>query len=127
MVAAAASPFVARSLAADARVVVNSVPWSTYVTMRDLLDAAGSGVRLTYLEGTPEIASPSNDHESLKKLLARLLEAWSDERGIDLEGLGSTTFRKEAAERGLEAVGAKHSAAARAYRGELRARAASPK
>lgn len=102
MVAAAASPFVARSLAADARVVVNSVPWSTYVTMRDLLDAAGSGVRLTYLEGTLEITSPSNDHESLKKLLARLLEAWSDERGIDLEGLGSTTFRKEAAERGLE-------------------------
>jgi Uma2 family endonuclease len=97
-----ASPFVAPRLAPDSRVLVNQVPWSTYVTMRDLLDEAGSGVRLTYLEGTLEIMSPSNDHESLKKLLARLLEAWADEAGVDLEGLGSTTFRKEAKERGLE-------------------------
>lgn len=70
--------------------------------MRDLLDDAGSGVRLTYLAGALEIMSPSNDHESLKKLLARLLEAWAEEAGVDLEGLGSTTFRAEAAERGLE-------------------------
>jgi Uma2 family endonuclease len=102
LVVAHASPFVAPRVAPDARVVVNGVPWSTYVTMRDLLDDAGSGVRLTYLEGTLEIMSPSNDHESLKKLLARLLEAWADEAGVDLEGLGSTTFRREAAERGLE-------------------------
>ncbi len=81
---------------------VNHVPWSTYVTMRDLLDEAGSGVRLTYLEGTLEIMSPSRDHESLKTLLARLLEAWADETGVELEGLGSTTFRKEARARGLE-------------------------
>jgi Uma2 family endonuclease len=86
----------------DARVLVNQVPWSTYVTMRDLLDEAGSGVRLTYLEGTLEIRSPSRDHELLKTLLARLLEAWADEAGVDLEGIGSTTFRKEAEERGLE-------------------------
>ena len=97
-----ASPFIAPRLTPDARVLVSQVPWSTYATMRDLLDAAGSGVRLTYLEGMLEIMSPSNDHESLKTLLARLLEAWADEAGVDLEGLGSTTFRKEAKERGLE-------------------------
>ncbi len=47
------------------------------------------------------IASPSRDHE-FKTLLARLIEAWADETGTDLEGLGSTTFRKEALERGLD-------------------------
>ncbi len=82
--------------------LLNQVPWSTYVTIRDLLDQASSGVRLTYLEGTLEIMSPSRDHESLKTLLARLVEAWADEVGVDLEGLGSTTFRKEARARGLE-------------------------
>lgn len=97
-----ASPFTARRLDADARVAIHQVPWRTYVAMRDMLDEAGSGVRLTYLEGTLEITSPSRDHESLKTLLARLIEAWADETGRDLEGLGSTTFRKEALERGLE-------------------------
>ncbi len=97
-----ASPFVARRLAPDARVLLSQVPWSTYVTMRDLLDEAGSHVRLTYLAGMLEIMSPSNDHERLKTLLARLVEAWADEADVDLEGLGSTTFRREAKERGLE-------------------------
>lgn len=97
-----ASPFTARRPDADARVAIHHVPWRTYVAMRDMLDDASAGVRLTYLEGTLEIMSPSREHESLKTLLARLLEAWADETGTDLEGLGSTTFRKEALERGLE-------------------------
>jgi len=70
--------------------------------MSETLAASGSHARLTYLCGALEIMTDSRDHESLKKLLARLLEAWADESGVDLEGFGSTTFRKEAQERGLE-------------------------
>jgi Uma2 family endonuclease len=83
-------------------VVLHGVPWSAYVAFRDALDRGGSRARLTYLHGVLEIMSPSGDHETLKKLIARLLEAWADEEGIDLEGAGSTTYREEAAERGLE-------------------------
>jgi len=53
-----------------------------------MLDEVGLGARLTYLEGTLEIMSPSEDHETLKKLVARLLEAWADETGTDLHGYG---------------------------------------
>jgi Uma2 family endonuclease len=89
-------------LAPDERVLLHGVPWAAYAAFRDALDEAGSGARLTYLEGELEIMSPSEDHETLKKLLARLLEAWADENSVELEGAGSTTYRKEALERGLE-------------------------
>jgi Uma2 family endonuclease len=45
---------------------------------------------------------PSRLHEEAKVILARLLEAWAVERRIDLRGFGSTTFRREARQRGLE-------------------------
>ena len=84
------------------RVLVHGVTWSTYVVFRDSLDEQRSGVRLTYLEGTLEIMSPSDAHENAKKLLARLVEAYGEELDLDLDGHGSTTFRSEVAERGLE-------------------------
>jgi hypothetical protein len=49
---------------------------------------------LTYLEGALEIRTNSRDHETLKKLLARLLEAWADETGVELEGGGSKGLRR---------------------------------
>lgn len=77
------------------------VPWSAYVTLRDALDDQ-SGLKMTYLEGTLELMSPSALHEQAKKIIARLLEAWADERDVDLEGIGGATFRREAEQRGLE-------------------------
>lgn len=68
--------------------------------MRELIGSPG--VRLAYLEGTLEIMSPSSRHEFLKKQIARLLEVYSLERAVPLNGYGSTTFRREARERGLE-------------------------
>ena len=57
---------------------------------------------MTYLEGSLEIMSPSRRHEVEKKQIARLLELFCLERDIPLYGYGSTTFRKEEHERGLE-------------------------
>lgn len=37
-------------------------------------------MRVTYLEGQLEIMSPSRSHEMLKKLIARLLEAYAEEK-----------------------------------------------
>jgi Uma2 family endonuclease len=84
----------------EQRILLSNVPWSTYVVLRDSLESPG--VRMTYLEGWLEIMSPSRAHEVGKKQIARLLELFCLERDIPLYGYGSTTFRKEEKERGLE-------------------------
>jgi Uma2 family endonuclease len=84
----------------DQRVVLHGVDWRTYGAVRELLD--GPGVRLTYLCGALEIMSPSRRHEDCKTRIARLVELFALERDIALYGYGSTTFRREARERGLE-------------------------
>lgn len=59
--------------------------------------------RITYLKGLIELMSPSRYHELDKTRFARLLEAWSEEAGIALEGYGSWTLKEEAQDRGAEA------------------------
>lgn len=85
----------------EQRFVLQAVPWSTYVALRDALEDH-AGLKLTYLEGVLELMSPSMLHEDAKTIIARLLEAWATERDVDLRGFGSTTFRREARRRGLE-------------------------
>jgi Uma2 family endonuclease len=94
-------PVDARRPLEEQRILLSGVPWATYVVLRDSLD--GPGVRMTYLEGTLEIMSPSKAHEVTKTQIARLFELFCLERDIPLFGYGSTTFRKEELERGLEA------------------------
>jgi Uma2 family endonuclease len=88
------------SVGEEQRVLLSDVPWATYVVLRDSIPSPG--VRMTYLEGWLEIMSPSREHEVDKKQIARLLELFCLERDIPLFGYGSTTFRKEEKQRGLE-------------------------
>jgi Uma2 family endonuclease len=46
--------------------------------------------------------TPSGIHETDKKRLARLLEAWADETGVQLEGAGSWTIKSKRKQRGAE-------------------------
>jgi Uma2 family endonuclease len=46
--------------------------------------------------------SPSPEHERLKDLAALFVNAAAEAMDIDLEGLGSTTFRREDLKRGFE-------------------------
>jgi Uma2 family endonuclease len=57
---------------------------------------------MTYVRGALELMVPSDDHELWKKNIARLVELFAFVKDIDLYGYGSTTFKKEAAERGCE-------------------------
>lgn len=86
--------------AGDQRVVIHGVPWRTYAALRELLDSPG--LRMTYDHGALELMTPSPLHELRKTSIARLLEVFALERDIPLIGYGSTTFRREAGERGLE-------------------------
>ncbi|MEZ4466707.1 MAG: Uma2 family endonuclease [bacterium] len=83
------------------RVQLRGVAWETYVA---LADGRGDRAtpRLTYADGTLEITSPAPMHERVKKTLARLIELYAWLRGIDVAGLGSTTFRDETRQLGLE-------------------------
>lgn len=95
--AEAARPSLAAS---DQRIVIYNVSWKTYVVMRELLDSPG--LRMTYDRGTLELMSPSPKHELIKTNLARFVEFFALEYDVPLNGYGSTTFKRELKERGLE-------------------------
>jgi Uma2 family endonuclease len=84
----------------EQRFVLHNVSWRDYLVLRDLLDHPG--LRMAYCEGELELMSPSEAHEYTKKFIARLVETYAIERDVPLDGKGSTTYRKEAAKRGLE-------------------------
>ena len=86
----------------EPRVLLNGVPWETYIALSDALSAAGDHSHLTYLEGSLEIMGTSQLHEEAKKIIARLLETWADELDVDLRGFGGMTFRRKVKKRGLE-------------------------
>ena len=77
------------------------------VSFRDyeaLLEMRGerSVPRMAYSQGVVELTTPSRFHEQDKTRFARLLEAWAEEMGIQLEGLGSWTLKNSRDERGAE-------------------------
>ena len=84
----------------ERRVLISGVAWRDYVIVREAIDSPG--IQMTYCEGSLEIMSPSRGHEYDKKIIARLVELYVFVRRLPLNAYGSTTFRKEAAERGCE-------------------------
>ncbi len=87
--------------ARDNRILVGGVTWEQYEALSEIL-ADRPGLRLTYVEGTLELMSPSRPHERQKSMLGRLLETWAVETRTPLAAYGSATYRKRANERGAE-------------------------
>lgn len=85
----------------DSRVFLHGVSWKQ---LEQILAARGesSGVRIAYLRGELELMSPSFSHESVKKTIARLVEAYVDELGLTLNGVGSWTLRRKPKETAVE-------------------------
>jgi Uma2 family endonuclease len=101
MVAARTLPIRERHASeAEQRMIVHGVPWKTYVLLREGIDEPR--LKMTYCEGVLELMSPSNAHEEKKKLLARLLELYAFLTRTAIYAYGSTTFKREAKERGVE-------------------------
>jgi Uma2 family endonuclease len=86
---------------AEQRILVHGVSWEQYEGLLSLFEDQ-AGLRLAFLEGALEIMSPSPKHEHLKTLFARLIEVYAMEKGLPLNGYGSTTFRRAAKMRGAE-------------------------
>jgi Uma2 family endonuclease len=85
----------------EQRIVLDHITWEVYeqllATHRDR-----SVPRFTYDRGKLEIMSPSAEHEELKHTVALFVEVIAEEMGINVRGLGSTTFRREDLQRGFE-------------------------
>lgn len=86
----------------DHYVHLYGVTWADYLR---LLEIRGdrSAPRITYLEGTLEIMSPSRTHEEIKSYIGCLVEAWCLERGIEFTPYGSWTLKNKREKRGAEA------------------------
>lgn len=91
----------AEPLEHDQRVVLRGMTWKDFEILLAVRGDRG-GVRAYYLEGEIELMSPSSGHEGLKTMLARLLEAWADETGLELNGFGSWTLKSDPNEVGAE-------------------------
>jgi Uma2 family endonuclease len=79
---------------------VTFTDWNGYLKF---LDAVGDGpTRVTYDTGRLELMSPSREHEQVKSTIGRLLEAFMMERELDFEFGGSTTFKRQELQKGLE-------------------------
>jgi Uma2 family endonuclease len=83
----------------DPHVILRHASWEEYEAI--LAMRGESAVpRITYLEGVLELMSPSRNHEQDKTLVARLVEAYAEELGIDLVGMGSWTLKRKEVQRG---------------------------
>lgn len=83
------------------RVILPHVCWETYERL--LADhQESSGLHFTYDQGRLEILAPSLRYGKLKHTIATLVELLAGERNIDIEGVGSTTFRRQDLARGFE-------------------------
>ncbi|MBG1265181.1 Uma2 family endonuclease [Nostoc sp. WHI] len=81
--------------------ILQGIHWDTYQNLvRDL--ESQPGTRLTYDDGTLEIMMPLPPHERYKRLLGRFVEATTEELGIEICSLGSTTWTREDLRKGLE-------------------------
>jgi len=85
----------------DQIVVLHGITWEQYVAINDA-QPEGKPPRLSYLDGELELMTLSSRHEIVKKLLARLLEIYAVETNLALNGYGSTTWRNEAKQVGVE-------------------------
>lgn len=86
----------------EQRLRLEGITWQQYDALVALFMDQFPALRMTYLEGVLELMSTSPEHERLKTIIGRLIEAFAEEADLDLNGYGSATFRQEAAACGLE-------------------------
>ena len=77
----------------DRILLLSDVSWTEY---EQLLKKIGdsSWCKISYLEGSLKIVSPSENHELIKEYLGILLEVYCDEAEIDYYPLGSKTLKQ---------------------------------
>lgn len=82
-------------------IVLPNISWSTYESLlNDLADKAAA--RLTYDQGKLEIMAPLPEHEWINRNTALIVDVIAEELNINIQRLGSTTFKSQTLTRGFE-------------------------
>jgi Uma2 family endonuclease len=84
----------------EQHIVVSNVDWDTYLLFSDRIGERN--IRCNYNGVDLELMTISPEHERAKSLLARLLEALTEEMDIDIAGFGSMTCRRQDQGQGFE-------------------------
>ena len=87
--------------APEQRFVLYGVSWDVYEALRD--SDENYQVRMTFDEGALELMSPSARHESVKRLVGQMLEAFTEELGIPRRSLSAATWKRPQMAKALEA------------------------
>jgi Uma2 family endonuclease len=91
---------IAEQTGLDRRFLLQNISWKTYETF--LAELGDRPIRLTYDRGNLELMSPSMRHERFSNLNGRMIETYTEEADIPICAAGSTTFRLQMLDRGLE-------------------------
>jgi Uma2 family endonuclease len=75
-------------------ILIDGLTWQEFKTIERLLYRPG--IRLSFLDGTLEIRKmPGKKHETVKKRIAALVEAYLESQNIDFTPTGSMTLESE--------------------------------
>lgn len=83
------------------RVLLNEISWADFETI--LVDLGNHrAARVAYQQGVLEIMAPLPEHELAKENISDLIKALLEELDIEFLSLGSTTFKNEQMDQGIE-------------------------
>ncbi|MEG3439147.1 Uma2 family endonuclease [Pannus brasiliensis CCIBt3594] len=89
------------TIPAGGRVFLTGIGWREFEEILEELGESRSS-RLAYYQGTLEIIMPLPEHEKVKVIIGNLLAILLDELSIDWEPYGSTTFKRQDMNAGIE-------------------------
>jgi Uma2 family endonuclease len=100
MSATTTPPTTPRTSPAGQHFVLEDMSWEFYEQL--LKELGNRSIRVTYDRGVLELMSPYYRHEGYSRHLGQMVIIIAEELGVPIQMAGSTTFRRESAERGLE-------------------------
>jgi Uma2 family endonuclease len=83
------------------RVLLQDVSWEEFEAILQELGDRGSA-HVAYYDGMLEIMSPSPEHEYFKQTISIAIEDMAETLELDYESYGSTTWRRQVKQAGLE-------------------------
>jgi Uma2 family endonuclease len=85
----------------EPRIILHGISWETYTRLLDDMEDSHAA-HFAYDQGELEIMVLSERHEKPNRTLAVLVEVLAEELDIDLQRLGSTTFKRDDLQKGFE-------------------------
>lgn len=76
----------------ETRMVHENISWETFVALAD--ERRGNILRMTYDEGVLEMMRPKRKHEYLGRIIGRMIEAYSEIKGIEILSFACVTVKR---------------------------------